>query len=48
MVLTGEGAYEGLSVIWEERFDGATCTSQIRGLIIGGDVPPAPEPFIGE
>jgi hypothetical protein len=47
-ILNGEGAYEGLTVIWEEQPDGPTCTWDVRGLIIEGEVPAAPEPFIAE
>ena len=42
-ILFGEGAYEGLTVIWEERHDNAACTWDVRGMIIGGEVPKAPE-----
>ena len=47
-VLVGEGAYEGLSAIWEERFLFPECAADVRGLLIEGGVPAAPEPFIGE
>jgi hypothetical protein len=48
LVLTGEGAYEGLTALFEETYDNGTCSSEVRGLIIGGEPPPAPEPYIGE
>lgn len=47
-ILRGEGAYEGLTVIWEEQHDYAACTWAVRGIIIEGDVPTAPEPLSGE
>ena len=48
-VLVGEGAYEGLSAIWEERFLLPGCgAADVRGLIIEGEVPVAPEPYVGE
>jgi hypothetical protein len=47
-ILNGEGAYEGWTVIWEEQHDGPTCTWDVRGVIIEGEVPAAPEPFIAE
>ena len=47
-ILIGEGAYEGLTAIWEEQHDGAACAWDVRGLIIEGDAPAAPEPFRAE
>ena len=47
-VLVGEGAYEGLSAIWEQRFLFPECAADVRGLLIEGKVPAAPAPFIGE
>jgi hypothetical protein len=47
-ILIGEGAYEGLTAIWEGQHDGPACTWDIRGLIIEGNVPAAPEPFRAE
>jgi hypothetical protein len=51
-VLVGEGAYEGLSVIWEELWEDSPapsyCTAQVRGFIIDGDPPAVPEPFVGQ
>ena len=45
--LVGEGAYEGLTALWEEQTSQTSCTPEIRGVIIDGAVPEAPEPFIG-
>jgi hypothetical protein len=48
-VLVGEGAYEGLVAIWEHGYlFPEACAADVRGLIVEGDVPPAPEPFIPE
>ena len=47
-VLIGEGAYAGLSVFWETSGDWNACTWDVRGLIIEGEVPAAPQPFIDE
>jgi hypothetical protein len=47
-VLVGEGAYEGLTAIWEERASQAGCPGEVRGVIIDGPVPAAPEPFTAE
>ena len=47
-ILTGEGAYEGLTAFWEVQGDWDACTWDVRGLIFEGDVPAAPEPFIPE
>jgi hypothetical protein len=52
MPLAGEGAYEGQTAIWEvvhhpDSAD-AICNWDVRGVIIEGSPPAAPEPFIGE
>ena len=48
-ILTGEGADEGMSVYWEiAPGTWSGCAWDVRGLIIDGTVPPAPEPFLGE
>ena len=47
-VLTGEGAYDGLSVLWEEQADWEACTWDVRGLIVEGDPPAVPEVYIPE
>jgi hypothetical protein len=44
--LVGEGAYEGLSAIWEERFLAPRCAADVRGVIIVGGVPTAPEAYV--
>lgn len=46
--LVGEGAYEGLIAIWEEQTSQTSCTPEVRGVIIDGSVPVAPEPFSSE
>jgi S-formylglutathione hydrolase FrmB len=48
IVLAGEGAYEGLTTLFEETYDNGTCSSEVRGLIIEGEPPAAPEPYLGE
>ena len=42
-MLTGEEAYEGLTAIWEDRFafDAQTCHSDVRGVIVEGEMPAA-------
>jgi hypothetical protein len=47
-VLVGEGAYEGLTAVWESAHDPIACDWDVWGLIIEGDVPAAPEPFRSE
>ena len=47
-VLVGEGAYEGLLVFWGEVGHLGSCSWDVRGLIVEGEPPAAPEPFIGE
>jgi hypothetical protein len=42
--LEGSGAYEGLTAIWESQHDARACSWEVRGVIIEGVVPPAPEP----
>ena len=47
--LVGEGAYEGLTVLWEAtNHRPVECAWAVRGLILQGDVPAAPEPYRGE
>ncbi len=46
--LVGEGAYEGLTAVWESAYDPVACDWEVWGLIIEGDVPAAPEPFTGK
>jgi hypothetical protein len=43
-----DGAYEGLTAIWEEVFDSDTCSSGIRGVIFAGEPPGAAEPYVSE
>jgi hypothetical protein len=43
--LAGEGAYEGLTAIWESTYDPVACEWDVWGAIIEGEVPAAPEPF---
>jgi len=42
----GEGAYEGLTAIWESvvHIEGL-CDWDVRGLIIAGEPPAVPEAF---
>lgn len=47
--LVGEGAYEGLTAVWEAtNHRPVECAWAIRGLILAGNVPAAPEPYTGE
>ena len=46
--LVGEGAYDGLTAIWESRHDASACSWEVRGLIIAGELPDAPEPVMAE
>jgi hypothetical protein len=45
-VLTGEGAYEGLTALMEMDFDELNpyCAWDVHGYIIEGELPPIPEP----
>jgi hypothetical protein len=43
-----DGAYEGLTAIWEEVFDSDTRSSEIRGVIVAGEPPGAAEPYVSE
>jgi hypothetical protein len=45
-VLEGEGAYEGLRVLWQEQDDWDACSWDVRGLIVEGEPPAVPEAFI--
>ncbi|MEP7378117.1 MAG: hypothetical protein ABI725_00990 [Chloroflexota bacterium] len=48
-VLVGEGAYEGLTAVWEStNHRPVECAWAVRGLILDGDVPTAPEPYTGQ
>ena len=47
--LVGEGAYGGLTAVWEAtNHRPVECAWAIRGLILEGNVPAAPEPYTGE
>ena len=47
--LVGEGAYDGLTALWEStNHRPLDCAWAVRGLILEGDVPAAPEPYTGE
>jgi hypothetical protein len=47
--LVGEGAYEGLTALWEStNRRPVECAWAVRGLILEGDVPAAPEPYLAE
>jgi hypothetical protein len=45
-VLVGEGAYEGMSALWQEQGDWDACTWDVRGLITEGGPPAVPEVYI--
>jgi hypothetical protein len=45
-VLAGEGAYEGLSAVWEERMLFPRCAADIRGLLFEGEAPTAPPAYV--
>jgi hypothetical protein len=47
-VLIGEGAYEGLIVLWEEVAHFDDCVWDVQGLIVEGAAPTAPEAFSDE
>jgi len=47
--LLGEGAYAGMTAVWEStHHQPLECAWAVRGLILVGLVPPAPEPYIPE
>ena len=47
-VLVGEGAYDGLTAVWEStNHRPLECAWAVRGLILEGHVPAAPEPYMG-
>jgi hypothetical protein len=47
--LVGEGAYEGLTAVWEStNHRPLECAWAVRGLILEGDVPAPPEPYTGK
>ena len=44
--LVGEGAYDGLTAVWEStHHEPLECAWAVRGLILDGEVPAAPEPY---
>ena len=43
-VLHGEGAYEGLTALWVERFSAEPCGWDVQGVIFDGVMPAVPEP----
>jgi hypothetical protein len=46
--LVGEGAYRGLTAVWEStNRRPLACAWEVRGLILWGDVPAAPEAYSG-
>ncbi len=47
-VLIGEGAYEGLIALWEEVGHWDACSWDVRGLIVEGEPPAVPVPYVGE
>lgn len=47
--LVGEGAYDGLTALWEStNHRPLECAWEVRGLILEGEVPAAPEPYTGQ
>ena len=47
--LVGEGAYDGLTALWEStNIRPLGCAWDVRGLILEGDVPVAPRPYTGQ
>jgi hypothetical protein len=46
--LVGEGAYDGLTAIWESTFDPLSCVWEVWGLISTSPLPAAPEPFLSD
>ena len=47
--LVGEGAYRGLTAVWEStNLRPLACAWEVRGLILWGDVPAAPEAYSGK
>ena len=47
--LVGEAAYEGLTAVWEStNHRPRECAWAVRGVILDGDVPAAPEPYTGQ
>jgi hypothetical protein len=44
VVLTGEGAYKGLTVIVANRHVDEPCGIEVRGYIIKCGMPPEPDP----
>jgi hypothetical protein len=47
--LVGEGAYEGLTAVWEStNHRPLDCAWSVRGLILEGEVPAAPDPYTGQ
>ena len=46
--LVGEGAYDGLTAVWESSHRPVQCDWAVRGLILEGDVPAAPKAYTGE
>jgi hypothetical protein len=45
-VLVGEGAYDGLIAVFDNRSEGTVW--DLHGYIIDGELTPAPEPYTGE
>lgn len=47
-IFVGEGAYEGLHAVFEHQTDGETGVWELRGYVIEGELPPAPEPVLSD
>jgi hypothetical protein len=49
MPLVGEGDFDGLTALWESVYNpSGLCSWDVRGVIIDGDPPAAPEPYASE
>jgi hypothetical protein len=42
ILLRGEGAYEGFTALWTERYSEELCGWEFEGVVFEGEAPPAP------